>query len=99
VVPSLVVGLGGVWTELLDDVAVIPLPAGADRVCAAIRRLRGFTLLSGGRGKPALDVSALCDLAQRVGDAFLRENLTFVELNPVIVGRDSAIAVDALVQH
>ena len=37
VVPALVVGLGGVWTEALDDVAVIPLPGepGARRAGAA----------------------------------------------------------------
>ena len=99
VVPSLVVGLGGVWTELLDDVAVIPLPAGAARIHQALEQLRGFTLLSGGRGKPPLAVSALCALAQNVGDAFLREDLTLVELNPVIVSASSAIAVDAVVQR
>ena len=37
VVPALVVGLGGIWTELLDDVAIVPLPAspgGSRRRCA-----------------------------------------------------------------
>ena len=29
VVPALVIGLGGIWTEVLDDVAIVPLPAGA----------------------------------------------------------------------
>ena len=32
VVPALVIGLGGIWTEALDDVAVIPLPASPERV-------------------------------------------------------------------
>ena len=32
VVPALVIGLGGIWTEALDDVAVIPLPASPARV-------------------------------------------------------------------
>ena len=32
VVPALVVGLGGVWTEVLDDVAIVPLPADAARI-------------------------------------------------------------------
>ncbi len=39
-VPVLVVGAGGVHTEALDDVAVIPLPAGEDRVAEALRTLR-----------------------------------------------------------
>ena len=32
VVPALVIGLGGIWAEALDDVAIVPLPADADRV-------------------------------------------------------------------
>jgi acetyl-CoA synthetase len=99
VVPSLVVGLGGIWTELLDDVAVIPLPADAARVRAAVEQLRGYTLLSGGRGKAPLAVDALCELAQSVGDALLREDLSLVEINPVIVSVNAAVAVDAVVQR
>jgi len=99
VVPSLVVGLGGIWTELLDDVAVIPLPAGAERIKTAVEQLRGYTLLSGGRGKAPLAVTALCELAQSVGDALLREDLSLVEINPVIVSENAAVAVDAVVQR
>jgi len=99
VVPSLVVGLGGIWTELLDDVAVIPLPAGAARIKSAVEQLRGYLLLSGGRGKAPLAVDALCELAQSVGDALLREDLSLVEINPVIVSEQAAVAVDAVVQR
>ncbi|MEO8328476.1 MAG: acetate--CoA ligase family protein [Candidatus Nanopelagicales bacterium] len=98
VVPSLVVGFGGIWTELLDDVAVIPLPADALRISTAVQRLRGFTLLSGGRGQSTLAVDALYQLAQNVGDVLLRERLSLVELNPVIVSQTAAIAVDAVIQ-
>ncbi len=37
VVPALVVGLGGVWTEALDDVVIVPLPAMPSRVEEALR--------------------------------------------------------------
>ena len=52
VVPALVIGLGGVWTEALGDVAVVPLPASPERVAAALRSLRGAPLLTGARGAP-----------------------------------------------
>ena len=58
VVPCLVVGAGGVWTEALDDAAVVPLPATPERVEAALRTLRAAALFTGGRGRPALDVAA-----------------------------------------
>ncbi len=41
IVPVLVIGLGGIWTELLDDVAIVPLPADAARIERALRSLRG----------------------------------------------------------
>ncbi len=96
VVPSLVVGLGGVWTEALSDVAVIPLPADAERVEQALRSLRGAALLTGHRGRPALDVAAAARLAAQAGELLLDAGLELLELNPVIVGVSGAVAVDAL---
>ena len=63
VVPALVIGLGGIWTEALDDVAVIPLPASAERVERALRSLRGAALLTGGRGRSAVDLAAVAKAA------------------------------------
>jgi acetate---CoA ligase (ADP-forming) len=96
VVPALVVGLGGVWTELLDDVAIVPLPADRARVAAALRALRGAPLLTGGRGRPALDLGAAADLAVAAGELLLRHDLALLELNPVIVHERGAVAVDAV---
>ena len=62
VVPALVVGLGGVWTEIHDDVAVVPLPATPERVEAALRSLRGAGLLTGARGGTPLDLGAAARL-------------------------------------
>ena len=64
VVPALVVGLGGVWTELLGDVAVIPLPAtpgGSRRGCGR-SAAPGST---GARGRPPVDLGG----ARRAGGA------------------------------
>ena len=75
VVPALVVALGGVWVETVGDAAVIPLPADAGRVEAALRSLRGASLLTGGRGRPGVDLAAVADLAVRVGQLLLDEDL------------------------
>jgi hypothetical protein len=99
VVPALVIGLGGIWAELLDDAAVIPLPASADRVAAAIRSLRGAPLLCGGRGRAELDVAAAAELAAAAGGALLSEELEVLELNPVLVARDGALALDAVARE
>ena len=96
VVPVVTVGLGGIWTEALGDVAVIPLPADAPRVAEGIRSLRGADLLGGGRGGEAFDVDAAADLAARLGDLLLERGLELIELNPVVVHRHGCVAVDAL---
>ena len=96
VVPVLVVGLGGVWAEVLDDVALVPLPAAPERVERALRSLRGAALLTGGRGRPALDVAAAARLAAAAGDVLLDRGLALLELNPVIVHDRSATVADAL---
>jgi acetyl-CoA synthetase len=100
IVPALVVGLGGIWTELLRDVAVIPLPADAARIERAIATLRGAPLLLGGRGRPAADVPAAARLAAQVGALLLERGLTTVECNPVLVGEPGAgaVAVDAAIR-
>ena len=97
VVPALIVGLGGIWTELLSDAAVIPLPASADEIAAAISDLRGAPLLDGGRGRAKLAVTALAQFAAGIGDLLLADGLELIECNPVIVSEHSAVAADALI--
>ncbi len=99
VVPALVVGLGGIWTELLDDVAIVPLPATPARVEAALRMLRGFGVLAGARRAGAVDLAALSELAAGAGDLLLAEGLTLLELNPVIARPDGAVALDAVARR
>jgi acetate---CoA ligase (ADP-forming) len=95
VVPAVIVGLGGVWTEVLDDVAIVPLPADAARIERAVLGLRGAPLLIGGRGGVPVDLSAVARMAQRVGELLVEESLELLELNPVLAGPAGAVAVDA----
>jgi acetate---CoA ligase (ADP-forming) len=99
VVPALVIGLGGIWTEVVRDVAIVPLPAGAARIEAAIRSLRGSPLLTGGRGTAPVDLAAVARLAERVGEALVEESLELIELNPVFAGPAGVVAVDATVRR
>ncbi len=99
VVPAVVIGLGGVWTETLSDVAIIPLPADAARIHEALKTLKAAPLLLGGRGQRRIDVGAVCRLAQRLGELLQEEELELVELNPVLVSDTGAVAVDAVVHR
>ncbi len=90
------VGHGGVTTELWDDVTHLLAPVSSGEVRAALARLRSAPLLHGFRGRPAADVDALVDLVIRLTDAVVGSDIVEVELNPVLVGRRGAVAVDAL---
>jgi acetate---CoA ligase (ADP-forming) len=96
VVPALALGLGGVWVETMDDVAIVPLPADPDRCREALLSLRGATVLTGERGRLRVDLDAVAVLAARVGALLLESRLDLLELNPVIAHLGGCTAVDAL---
>ena len=96
VVPSLAVGLGGIWIEALDDAVVVPLPATARCVEQALRRLRGAPLLTGGRSRTELDLAAVAELVATAAATLLEADLELLELNPVVVNEQGASVVDAL---
>jgi hypothetical protein len=62
----------------------------------ALLSLRCAPLLTGARGRPAVDVGAAARLAAGAGDLLLQAGLDLLELNPVIVHEQGAVAVDAL---
>jgi acetate---CoA ligase (ADP-forming) len=99
VVPALVIALGGIWTEAMDDVAIVPLPAEPERVERALRSLWGAPLLVGARGRDPVDLSALATLASRSGEVLLEHGLGLLELNPVVARPDGAVALDALARR
>ena len=59
-------------------------------------RLRGAPLLTGGRGRTPLDLTAAARLASGVGDLLVESGLSLIELNPVFVHERGAVAVDAV---
>ena len=98
----LVLGAGGVLTELLRDSVTLLPPFTEGSITASLARLRIARLLGGYRGRPAADVAALVQTAlgcARYAHAHL-ERLAELDLNPVIVRPrgSGAVAVDALVR-
>src|SRR5262249_21424338 len=65
--PVVVVGLGGIWAEALQDIVVLPPDLDASELGAELRTLKAAPLLDGSRGTPARDVTALIDVVRRIG--------------------------------
>jgi acyl-CoA synthetase (NDP forming) len=98
----LVLGAGGVLTELLRDSATLLPPFDAASIEAGLRSLRVAKLLAGFRGQPAGDVPALVQTAlacARYAEANL-ETLAELDINPIVVrpAGSGAVAVDALIR-
>jgi acyl-CoA synthetase (NDP forming) len=95
---SILVGLGGVLTEVLDDVAIRLAPVTPRAAMSMLDDLRGRRLLDGVRGRPAIDRAAVAEMLVALGRLGAdRPDVFEVDLNPVIATPSRAVAVDALV--
>ena len=94
--PLVSVGLGGVLTELLDDVVFAPAPVDEEGALAMIARLRGRIILDGHRGDPAADVGGLASIVSLVSRGLVGSGYTEVEINPLVWNAGEWVAVDWL---
>ena len=97
--PMVMVSAGGIYIELLDDRKFIPAPCSIEEAHYHIKSLSIYKILKGARGKPPCRV----DLAAKALSDFsymayqLREVVSEIDLNPVIVTPEECVIVDALV--
>jgi acetate---CoA ligase (ADP-forming) len=99
--PVVMVGLGGVLVEVLEDVSFRLAPFGVAEARRMIAELKGAKIFAGVRGAPPADVEALADLLVRVSvfAAAEAERVVSVDLNPVRVleAGHGVVALDALI--
>jgi acyl-CoA synthetase (NDP forming) len=97
--PVLAVAVGGVFVEVLQDSALAPLPVTPAQAEALLGRLRGRAVLGGVRGAAPADQKALTEVIARIGDLALAlgDDLTSLEVNPLLVDGARIEALDAVV--
>ena len=100
--PMVMVGIGGVYVEVLGDVAFRLCPIDEAEAWAMLRELRGAALLAGARGGQPVSQAAIIDALLRIGGAGgllfdLAGDVAEIDINPLIVSPDGALAVDARV--
>jgi acyl-CoA synthetase (NDP forming) len=96
----LMVGLGGIFVEVLKDVSFRLCPITREDATAMLAELRGAALLDGARGGKAADKAAVIDLLLRLGGAGglleqLDADIAELDLNPVFVHERGAVVADA----
>lgn len=95
----LAVALGGILVEVLDDVALTPLPVDEATARDLLQRLRGAAILDGVRGGTPADIDRLAEVIAAIGvlAQSLGERLESLEVNPLRVAGSEIEALDALV--
>jgi acyl-CoA synthetase (NDP forming) len=97
---TLTLGIGGVTAEVLADTVTLVWPATEAQVLEAARGLRLWPLLDGYRGRAKADIHAVAEIAVQLGALMLADHrLEEIEINPVMVRENGAVAVDALVRR
>ncbi len=96
--PVLMVGLGGIHAEVLADTACALAPVGTEQARELLLSLRGAPLLTGTRGRAAVDLDALARAVSAVSRvAAEHPELAELELNPLLATSGGVLALDARV--
>jgi len=99
--PAVMFGLGGIFTEVFEDVAFRMAPFDRDEAFSMISQIKGVKLLEGVRGRPACDIDALADALVALSQfaASNADALSSVDVNPCLVmpKGEGIVALDALV--
>ena len=96
--PVVLVGLGGIFTEIYEDTSHRIAPVDREEARGAIQELTAAPLLAGYRGREPADVDALASVVATVGDLVeAHDAIAEVDVNPVLATPGGAVALDALV--
>ncbi len=100
--PVLMVGLGGIFVEILADISLRICPIDRHDANDMLDALRGSAILHGARGKPAVDIEAVIDAMLAIGgeDGLLMRHgndIASLDINPLIATPTGCTAVDVRV--
>jgi acyl-CoA synthetase (NDP forming) len=99
--PVVMLGLGGIFVEVLKDVTFRIAPFGIEEAQRMIRELRGVAMLEGARGQPPCDLDALATALSKLSIfvAAKKAEFTSIDINPLLVRAkgQGAAALDALI--
>ncbi|MEA5088573.1 acetate--CoA ligase family protein [Solidesulfovibrio sp.] len=93
--PLLMFGLGGIYVEILKDIAFRLAPLGRDDAKNIIREIKSYMLLKGVRGEPPVNFQAIEDILLTMSELALDfPEIQEAEFNPVLVNAEKAVVAD-----
>jgi acetate---CoA ligase (ADP-forming) len=97
--PVLAFGLGGIYVETFQDVVFRVPPVTAQEAEEMIREIRSFPLLRGVRGEEGVDLNAVVDALQRLGQLVEdHDRILSIDVNPFLASKTGGIALDARIE-
>ncbi|MDF2862051.1 MAG: sucD 1 [Achromobacter mucicolens] len=98
--PIVMVGMGGIYAEVMKDVAVQAAPVSEDEAAEMIRSLKMFPILDGARGRPKADIAAAARSVARLSEFAYRHraDVSEIDMNPILVRPQGqgVVVLDAL---
>jgi len=96
--PVLIFGLGGVFTEILDDVSIRISPIKREDAHRMVHEIKGAEILEGFRGMAPIDIEAVVDVMLKVAMIMeTYEAITELDINPLLGYEKGVLAVDGLI--
>jgi len=96
--PCVMFGLGGIFTEILEDTSFRVAPVEKRDALEMIQEIKAHKILEAIRGMEPVDKDMLADILMAIGRLGIEnETVKEIDINPVIISRGKPVAVDALV--
>jgi acetyltransferase len=96
--PAVMLGLGGIWTEVYRDVVFRLVPLNQQEVFKMVSELKGIDLFRGYRGSKPVNMEALAEWLIRLGWlAMTFDKIKEMDVNPLLIVDGEPVAVDATI--
>jgi acyl-CoA synthetase (NDP forming) len=92
---AIMFGLGGIFVEVYKDVSFRVIPIEKREALDMISEIKGFPVLKGIRGRKPASIEAIIDVLISVSEIAEKETIIELDINPLIVNENGAVAVDA----
>ncbi|MFA5108180.1 MAG: acetate--CoA ligase family protein [Candidatus Micrarchaeia archaeon] len=95
--PTIMIGLGGIYTEIMQDVSIRVAPPSDSDIRSMISGLKAFPALRGARGQSGVDLTALVKILRALSNLMVHEHLSELDINPLLQTKDGLLAADVRV--
>ena len=96
---TILCGLGGIYIEVMNDVAAGLSPLSKQEIKRMVSSLKGFKLIQGARGKEGVDETMFIDIIQRISALVeVAPEIIEMDINPLIGTKNQITAVDVRIR-